>query len=94
MGSTPNDKVYKSPIKKLVRFFEKSRDQWKAKCREAKARVKRLKNRVRFLEKSKADLKSQVKELKTEVSRLKAREQTLGKEVEELQKRGRTNRWS
>lgn len=92
MDSTPNDKVYKSPIKKLVRFFEKSRDQWKVKCREAKAKVKRLTNRTRFLEKSKAKLKGQVKELEAEVIRLRASEQTLRKEVEELQKRGRTSR--
>jgi hypothetical protein len=25
-------KTYKSPRRKLVRFFEKSRDQWRAKC--------------------------------------------------------------
>lgn len=94
MDSTPNGKTYQSPIKKLARFFEKSRDQWKAKCREAKARVKRLQNRVRFLEKSKADLKSRLKEQQAEVSRLKAREQALEAEVEGLQKRGRMNRWS
>ena len=29
-----NDKIYKSPIKKLVTFFERSRDKWKAKYPE------------------------------------------------------------
>jgi len=27
---------YRSPISKLLRFFCRSRDQWKAKCKEAK----------------------------------------------------------
>ena len=33
-------KQYKSPRRKLVKFFEKSRDQWKAKSIAAKALVK------------------------------------------------------
>ena len=32
--------TYKSPQRKLVKFFQRSRDQWKAKCRGAKAEVK------------------------------------------------------
>jgi hypothetical protein len=36
-------KTYKSPTRKLVRFFNKSRDQGKAKCLEAKAIAKGLK---------------------------------------------------
>ena len=31
MDNTAKDKTYKSPLRKLVRFFEKSRNQWKAK---------------------------------------------------------------
>ena len=31
-------KRYKSPIHKLLRFFERSRDGWKAKCQAAKPR--------------------------------------------------------
>ena len=65
---------YKSPQRKLVKFFEKSRDRWKAKCREAKIEVKRLKNRVWFLEKSKERLKNRVKELEAELARVKAKE--------------------
>lgn len=38
--------VYKSPQRKLVPFFARSRDQWKAKCRDAKARLKQLKKTV------------------------------------------------
>jgi len=86
MGSTSGNKTYTSPVKKLVRFFEKSRDQWKAKHHQLKVLVKRLENRVRFLEKSKEHWKSRVKELEGEVARLKVRERGLEKEVEVLKK--------
>jgi predicted nucleic acid-binding Zn-ribbon protein len=45
-------KTYRSPWRKLLRFFERSRDGWKRKCLEAKATVKRLSNHVRQLEAS------------------------------------------
>ncbi len=45
-------KAYRSPRAKLLRFFVKSRDGWKQKCKDAKLRVKRLTNRVASLEKS------------------------------------------
>ena len=58
-----NDLPYSSPPRKLLRFFLKSRDQWKAKCQRAKATVKRLENRVRFLEKSKDEWKTRARAL-------------------------------
>lgn len=61
---------YKSPQSKLVRFFDRSRTQWKAKCRTAKATIKGLKNRIRFLEESKARWKSRAKALEEEVARV------------------------
>ena len=67
-------KVYKSPRRKLVSFFEKSRNQWKSKCMEAKATVKRLNNRIRYLENSKAEWRDQAKEWKKELDRIKAQE--------------------
>jgi hypothetical protein len=45
-------KSYRSPVQKLLRFFERSRDGWKRKCRNGKVTIKRLTNRVRKLEKS------------------------------------------
>ncbi len=44
--------AYLSPQRKLLVFFERSRNGWKRKCQKAKARVKRLNNRVRQLETS------------------------------------------
>lgn len=37
---------YRSPISKLLRFFCRSRDNWKAKCKEAKRENKSLKYRL------------------------------------------------
>ena len=87
MQSAVKDKAYQSPVRKLARFFEQSRDQWKAKHRIAKASVKRLKNRVRFLDQSKERWKSRAQELEREVARLKASAQALAQAVETLEKR-------
>lgn len=87
MKSTREEKTYKSPQRKLVTFFEKSRNQWKSKCRDAKAEVKRLKNRIRFLERSKADLKRRVQELEDELARMKRTERAREKELEKLKRK-------
>jgi uncharacterized protein YlxW (UPF0749 family) len=63
----PDDKDYKSPMKKLVNFFEHSRNNWKTKCQEAKYQVKLLQNKVRYLEKRKNELNKRVKELEKEL---------------------------
>ena len=90
MKSAQKDKVYKSPVRKLAHFFEKSRDLWKAKYREAKATIKRLNNRVRFLEKSKEQWKGRVQALEAEVARAKKRERVLEQELEALKKKRAT----
>jgi len=78
---------YKSPKHKLVRFFEKSRNQWKAKCLDAKTVVKRLQNRIRFLEKSKDQLKYRVSELEADLNALKRLLQAKDHELEQLKKK-------
>jgi len=80
-------KTYKSPIKKLVRFFEKSRDQWKAKCLEAKATAKGLKHRIGYLEQSKMEWKTKAKELEKELARMKA-QQNRAQSLEDDKKNG------
>lgn len=69
---------YRSPIRKLVRFFEKSRDNWKYKCQEAKKRIKLMGNQLRAVEKSREQWRSraeqsqqQVRELQQELTKLK-----------------------
>ena len=87
MTDSSHDQTYKSPRRKLVRFFEKSRDQWKTKQHQAKADVKRLTHRVRFLERSKADLQKQVVELQHALAQHPAQEQALTQALETQQKK-------
>ncbi len=61
-------KIFQSPRRKLITFFEKSRDKWKNKCKGAKYENKLLKNRNRYLEKRKKQLIQKVKELKTQLA--------------------------
>jgi chromosome segregation ATPase len=93
MREEPEAKSYKSPQRKLVRFFEKSRNQWKAKCHKAKSKVKQLKNKVRFLEESRQQWKSRTKELERELAQVKAKEQTREREEKELKKSPRKEPW-
>jgi septal ring factor EnvC (AmiA/AmiB activator) len=83
MKDSREKESYKSPQRKLIKFFEKSRDQWKAKCLVSKQELKRLKNRIRFLEKSKAHWKDRAKELEAELSHMKLKQEELEKELEE-----------
>lgn len=78
--------VYKSPERKLVRFFETSRNKWKAKARESKWVLKRLKNRIRFLESSRARWKDKAKCLEVELAPMKARERVREAELATLKK--------
>ena len=87
MTDSSHGKTYKSPRRKLVHFFEKSRDQWKTKHHQAKADVKRLTHRVRFLERSKADLKKQVAELQRTLAHHQAQEQALTQKLENQEKK-------
>ncbi len=88
MRSATKDKEYKSPVRKLARFFEKSRDQWKAKCREAKRMIRLFKNRIRFLEKSRDRWRQRAKEMKQELTEAEAREQELKEELKALKGEG------
>jgi chromosome segregation ATPase len=78
---------YKSPKHKLVRFFEKSRNQWKTKCLNGKAVIKRLQHRIRFLEKSKDRLKHRVSELEADLNTLTRLLQAKNHELEQLKKK-------
>jgi len=93
MKEEPEAKSYKSPQRKLVRFFEKSRNQWKAKCHKAKSTVKQLKNKVRFLEESRQQWKSRTKELEGELAQMKAKEQAREKEEKNLKKSPQKEHW-
>jgi len=87
-------KDYKSPRRKLVRFFEKSRDNWKRKYTELKKKMPYLENRIRYLKKSRWSWKEQAEAAKEELRKakesLKITEEKLKEyETKEEQKRER-----
>jgi len=84
MESVHKDKIYTSPVRKLARFFEQSRDGWKDKYRAAKVALKRVTNRACFLAKRKEHYKQRVKELERALAHAQARERRLEQEVEGL----------
>ena len=53
---------FKSPVRKLLRFFHQSRDGWRRKHHQLRARCKRLSNQVRAVERSREQWKTRVKE--------------------------------
>lgn len=86
MSTETERKEFKSPLKKLVVFFEKSRDRWKSRYLEAKYELKKLENRVRYLVQTKRELKSRIKELEARNSELRAKHQAMERELEALKK--------
>jgi len=70
-------KRYKSPIHKLLRFFERSRDGWKAKCQAAKARVKRLQSHATKLSGSRQRWKELARQRAREIEQLRRELETL-----------------
>ena len=61
---------YRSPRKKLLRFFVGSRDGWKAKCAEANEDRKLLANQVRAVEKSREQWRALAKQRKGRIAEL------------------------
>lgn len=57
---------YRSPVKKLLRFFERSRNRWKEKCQNAKRENNSLKIRLAAMKESRDRWKAKAKELKEE----------------------------
>jgi chromosome segregation ATPase len=82
-----NEKIYTSPQRKLVKFFEHSRDQWKAKSRAAKTVLKRLGTRLGRVERRNAAYQEQVAALQTQVTEWQAKHAETVRELEELKKK-------
>jgi molecular chaperone GrpE (heat shock protein) len=64
--------TYRSPTRKLLPFFRRSRDAWKRKRQEAQVLNKRLSNRVRKLEASRDRWKERAQQQQQELRRLRA----------------------
>ncbi len=78
MLSGTDAREFKSPVLKLTRFFERSRDNWKSKHRVIKQQCRKLENQVRAVEKSRAHWREQaklqvqrVRDLERQLARLK-----------------------
>lgn len=68
---------YKTPLTKLVKFFKKSRDDWKAKHHARKKENKRLKNKIRFLSSSKQKWKDEAFSLRKQLKKATASAERL-----------------
>ena len=77
---------YKTPISKLIRFFEKSRDKWKTKTKEAKYQIKLLRKKIKYLEQNKKIYKDQNKQLISELEQMRVREIRMQEEIDRLKK--------
>jgi hypothetical protein len=81
--------TYKSPQRKLVPFFAQSRDQWKEKCRGAKARLKQLKKKVQRGEARQRRHRARLQVLAREVVQLQAENRKLAQALAAGEKKGR-----
>jgi hypothetical protein len=59
---------YRSPVSKLLPFFLRSRDNWKAKCKAAKRENKSLKTRLAKMAESRDRWKAKARGLQEELS--------------------------
>lgn len=64
--------TYKTPVKKLAKFFEDSRDAWKQRAQAAAREAKLKRNRITFLEESKEKLKQENLALKKRLSEMES----------------------
>jgi uncharacterized protein YdaU (DUF1376 family) len=77
----------KSPPRILVRFFHRSRDNWKQKYMAVKAEIKRFKNQAADARRSRQQWKAKAQTFKAEALRLES-------ELTELQSRLEANKKS
>ena len=63
-------KEFKSPVSRLARLFQKSRDNWKEKALSKQKRLRALEIKLRDLSASRAQWKAQAKEAQKTVLQL------------------------
>jgi hypothetical protein len=71
--------AYKSPVRKLLPFFQKSRDRWKAKSLALQQQLKKEQNQVRAVEKSRAGWREKAEAAIKQVAQLQ-------RELDEIKK--------
>jgi len=77
---------YKSPLRKLVTFFEKSRDNWKQKSLEHKKENRRLNKKIRVLETAKKRWKDETITLRKQLRNLDQASNILENDLVESKK--------
>ncbi len=68
---------YSSPVRKLLPFFQQSRDRWKAKYKELQMTCKLLRNQTRAVEKSRQSWRERAEAAERRVAEMR-------QELEEL----------
>lgn len=71
MRLVADGKTFKSADYKLLPFFHRSRDGWKAKAEDRNLRIKRLKNRVAALEESRRKWKEKARAYESRIVALR-----------------------
>ena len=71
-GQEGSKRRYSTPARVQAWFLGRSRDGWKAKCKELKAQAKRLQNRVNDVTRSREMWRERVAELEKENAALQA----------------------
>ncbi len=86
---------FRSPLRKLIVFFQASRDRWKEKCQQVKYQLKLLKRRFENLQKSRnlwqqrsRDAETQCEQLQARCEHLHGQTQKLQVQIETLSKKG------
>lgn len=76
---------FKSPMRILVRFFNKSRLQWKVKAMDRRAEIKDLEHKVRHLDQSRTNWKGKAQQLDADKKALAERLRIVEAERARLQ---------
>ena len=75
---------FRSPVRVLASFFQKSRDKWKQKCLDAKTELKRFKVRVSDVSKSRDAWREKAETKQRELESLQSQVQQLQSQLGEV----------
>ncbi len=78
---------FRSPLRKLVAFFEASRNKWKKKCQQAKYELKLLKRKFGNLRKNRDTWQQRYHEAEARREQLEAQREHLQTQQQKLQAR-------
>lgn len=80
MGATEQiERVPRSPVRKLMRFFKGSRDKWKAKYSEMRKQYRVADNKVRAVTKSRERWRQMAEQAQQEAHRLREELESIKK---------------